>query len=174
MNYVGEIRLVAMNFPPLGWEFCHGQTVRIEDNDTLFNLIGTTYGGDGWETFCLPDLRGRVPVSQGAARSGTNYVISEMSGTEEVTLSGQQIPSHSHPLMVATTPGTHDRPGDALLATPPVIRAYGPVPVAPTPEATLAGQAVSQVGGGQPHTNMQPYLALNYIISMYGVYPSPS
>lgn len=170
--YVGEIRLVAMNFAPAGWAFCHGQALPIGENETLFQLIGTTYGGDGEQTFHLPDLRSRVPISAGqGAGMSRNYINGETGGVEEVTLTQQQIPHHSHPLVVSGAPGTRDLAQDGLLATPPAVHPYGP---APAPAAEVAMANVRPEGGSQPHTNMQPYLALNFIISLFGVFPSPT
>jgi len=167
--YVGEIRIFAGNFAPAGWAFCDGTTIPISENDTLFNLIGTTYGGDGQETFNLPDLRGRVPIHRGTnPATGTTYLIGESSGVESVTLTVQQIPSHTHPLLAS---------GDAATGASPV----GNVPGAGTtislyraqaPTSAMAPEAVLPAGGNQPHDNMQPFLGVNFIISLFGVFPS--
>jgi microcystin-dependent protein len=168
---VGEIRMFAGNFAPAGWMFCNGATLAISENETLFNLIGTTYGGDGENTFKLPDLQSRVPVHQGtSSASGTNYVIGEMAGAEDVTLTTQQIPSHTHALAATKATGTQVNPGGNLLAN-----SQGPQPyIQESPDNQLNAQAIQQSGGSQPHENMQPYLVINYIISLFGVYPSPT
>jgi len=157
--YLGEIRFFAGNFAPAGWRFCDGALVQIAEHDTLFQLIGTTYGGDGESTFALPDLRGRVPVHQ-----GDGYVPGEEGGVEQVALSVAQVPAHTHALGVAG-PGTHAGPRGRVLATPPATRRFSPA--APDTVTTVTGST----GGSQPHTNMQPYLVVNPIISMFGLFP---
>src|SRR5689334_15958943 len=123
--YVGEIRMFAGNFAPNGWMFCEGQALPISENEVLFQLIGTTYGGDGEETFNLPNLASRVPLHMGTGPDGTTYQIGEMAGTEQETLSVQQIPNHTHPLTASTTPGTQANPSGAVLAqTPASITPY--------------------------------------------------
>ena len=163
--YVGEIRIFAGNFAPLGWMFCEGQILPISENETLFNLIGTTYGGDGQETFALPDMRGRLPLHQ-----GNGYNLAETGGVEEVTVTTQQIPAHSHPLLGTTGNGSQASPGGAMLASSTVITPYA----SETANAQMAPTSVAYVGGSQPHSNFQPYLCVNYIISLFGIYPSPS
>ena len=164
--YVGEIRIFAGNFAPAGWMFCEGQLLPISEYETLFNLIGTTYGGDGQSTFALPDLRGRVPIHQ-----GNGFTLAETGGAEEITLTVQQIPAHSHPLLGTAVNGTSPNPGGSLLAQPAAtIQPY-------TVEgATLSMNAgsIGPVGGSQPHTNFQPYLCLDFIISLFGIFPSPT
>ncbi len=163
--YVGEIRMFAGNFAPAGWLFCDGQLLPISENETLFNLIGTTYGGDGQETFALPDLRGRVPVHQG---NGTT--LAEAGGTETVTLTVAQSPKHAHTFVVSTNNATTANPsGNALAQTP----SYTPY-AAFNPSTPLNAASVTSVGGSQPHDNMQPYLCVDFIISLFGIYPSPS
>ena len=161
--YVGEIRMFAGNFSPAGWAFCEGQLLPISENETLFQLIGTTYGGDGEETFALPDLRGRVPVHFSGA-----YQLAETGGVEQVTLSTLQIPSHIHPLLGSTGTGSSSQPKGALLAgsTSKSVYKSGGTPVA------MNDASVSPVGGSQPHQNLQPYLCINFIISMFGIFPS--
>lgn len=161
--YVGEIRMFAGNFPPAGWEFCEGQLLPISENETLFQLIGTTYGGDGEETFALPDLRGRVPVHFSGA-----YQLAESGGVEQVTLSTMQIPAHSHPLVASTGTGSSSLPKDAMLAgsTSKAVYKSGGAPV------EMNATSVSPVGGSQPHENLQPYLCINFIISLFGIFPS--
>jgi microcystin-dependent protein len=166
--YVGEIRLFAGNFAPLGWMFCEGQTLAIADNDVLFNLIGTTYGGDGQNTFNLPDLRGRIPIHQGVNNFGTNYVIGQLSGTESVTLSTQQMPIHSHVLAASSSPGLVADPSNAYVAADRDFAAFdGTLPSVP-----MASGAVTTAGTGLPHNNMPPYLCVSFIISLFGIFPS--
>jgi len=169
--YVGEIRMFAGNFPPNGWMFCEGQLLPISENETLFNLIGTTYGGDGQSTFNLPDLRGRVPIHQGTNPStGSNFLIGEAAGVETVTLTNSQTPQHSHALQATSAIGTQANPGGNLLAN-----SQGPQPyIQEDPDAGLNVQALAAAGGSQPHDNMQPYLGINFIISLFGEYPSPT
>ncbi|HEU5036362.1 MAG TPA: tail fiber protein [Nocardioides sp.] len=169
--YVGEIRMFAGNFPPLGWSFCDGQLVAISENDTLFNLIGTTYGGDGQETFALPDLRGRLPLHLGQGGGLSSRVIGESGGIEQVTLTTNQIPAHSHPMLViGDQPGSAVNPGGKLPAQSFNIAPY----INDAPTGSFSPGAVTATGGSQPHENFQPYLCLNFIISMYGIYPSPT
>jgi microcystin-dependent protein len=160
--YVGEIRIFAGTFAPVGWSFCAGQLQSIAENDTLFSLIGTTYGGDGTNTFALPNLQSRVPIHQ-----GPGYVIGQTGGVETVTLTVAQIPSHAHQGLGTSDPGTTADPTGSVWASSPQL-AYGELPA---PEVTLAPDDVSSVGGSQPHDNMLPYLGLNFIISLFGIYP---
>lgn len=169
--YVGEIRLFAGNFAPAGWATCDGQSVPISENDTLFTLIGTTYGGDGQETFNLPDLRGRLPIHQGQGPGiSQSYVMGERAGVESVTLTGQQMPVHNHSLLASTNPGVANSPAGRVLGTAPEQARF----TFDTASSALSNQMVSAVGGSQPHDNFQPYVCLNFIISLYGVYPSPT
>ncbi|MBL8191207.1 MAG: phage tail protein [Acidobacteria bacterium] len=163
--YVGEIRMFAGNFAPAGWMFCEGQLLPISENETLFQLIGTTYGGDGQSTFALPDLRGRIPVHQ-----GNGFVLAETGGVEEVTLTVSQIPAHSHPLLGSTANGTQASPANNVLATSTVVTPYAPE----TAVAAMAATAITSVGGSQPHTNFQPYLCVDFIISLFGIFPTPT
>jgi microcystin-dependent protein len=167
--YVGEIRLFAGNFAPAGWLFCAGQTVPISENEVLFQLIGTTYGGDGEETFQLPNLQSRVPVHMGTGPSGTTYQIGQLAGSESITLSTQQIPIHSHPFTGSTSNGTATNPGNAVLAGS--LSSVQPLVQDSVTDAMAAG-AIGPAGGSQPHENLQPYLCINFIISMFGVFPS--
>jgi microcystin-dependent protein len=171
MPYVGEIRMFGGNFAPAGWMFCDGSALPISEYDTLFVLIGTTYGGDGQSTFKLPDLRGRVPIHQGTNPStGSNFIIGEAAGVETVTLTTTQIPQHSHALAATTAIGTQANPGGNLLAN-----SQGPQPyIQEDPDNSLNAQALAAAGGSQPHDNLQPYLGINFIISLFGVYPSPT
>lgn len=160
--YIGEIRLFAGNFAPLGWEFCAGQLVNISEYDALFSLLGTTYGGDGQNTFALPDLRGRVPVHFGGV---SNQTLGATFGVEQVTLTVQQVPSHSHNVRVSTQPALSSSPGNAFFA-----QAEEPLY---TPSSTVLNTSPTTAAGGSlPHDNRQPYLGLNFIISMFGIYPS--
>lgn len=163
--YVGEIRIFAGNFAPAGWMFCEGQLLPISENETLFQLIGTTYGGDGESTFALPDLRGRIPLHR-----GNGFILAETGGVEEVTLTVQQIPAHSHPLLAAAdNASTANAQGNLLSQTPsytPYISAQANTALAPT--------SIGPVGGSQPHTNFQPYLCVDFIISLFGIFPSPT
>jgi microcystin-dependent protein len=172
--YIGEIRIFAGNFAPLGWAFCDGQLMAISENDTLFTLIGTTYGGDGQETFGIPDLRGRVPTHQGSS-SGQTYVIGEMAGVETVTLTTNQIPIHTHALVSTAAPASLDKPsGQSIFADmgPAGVNLNAFVPYDGTNQVALSPASVTPVGGNQPHENMQPYLGLNFIISLFGIFPS--
>jgi microcystin-dependent protein len=161
--YYGEIRMFAGNFAPAGWFLCEGQLLPISENDTLFTLIGTTYGGDGETTFALPDLRGRLPLHM-----GSGFTLAETGGVEEVTLTVNQIPAHSHPLQASGDSASTLNPGGEVLATPltatPFFGASSNLPLAP--------QAIASVGGSQPHTNFQPYLCVNFIIANNGIFPS--
>jgi len=162
--YVGEIRMFAGNFAPAGWMFCEGQLLPISENETLFQLIGTTYGGDGQSTFALPDLRGRVPIHM-----GNGFILAETGGVEEVTLTVSQIPAHSHPFLGTTTQAASFAVFNQLPAVTQLVStsAYG----TDTPLLNLAPNAVSSVGGSQPHTNFQPYLCVDFIISLFGLFP---
>jgi microcystin-dependent protein len=162
--YVGEIRMFAGNFAPAGWALCQGQLMPISENETLFNLIGTTYGGDGVNTFAVPNLQSRVPV-----HVGPGFLLGQAAGSETVTLTTQQIPSHGH---VPQANGTASQPSPASN----VWAAASPTPQFSneTPAITMATQAIGSTGGSQPHDNMLPFLAINFIIALFGVFPSQS
>ena len=166
--FIGEIRMFAGNFAPNGWMFCEGQTMPISENDALFTLIGTTYGGDGQETFNLPNLASRVPIHMGTGPDGTTYQLGEMAGTEQETLTIQQIPNHSHVLTASTAAGGTNSPAGAVLAASPSVRLF----IVDSPDSNLAATAVTPAGGSQPHENTQPFLCINFIISLFGVFPS--
>jgi microcystin-dependent protein len=168
MPYVGEIRMFAGNFAPAGWAFCNGQQMPISENDVLFQLIGTTYGGDGESTFNLPNLQSRVPIHQGTGSSGTTYQIGEMAGVETVTLTVNQIPAHSHGVQVSTSIGNDPNADANVLGESSLATMY----VAANPNADMSLQAIGPVGGSQPHQNIQPYLGINFIISLFGQFPS--
>jgi microcystin-dependent protein len=161
--YIGEIRMFGGNFAPAGWMFCAGQLIPISENDTLFNLIGTTYGGDGQSTFALPDLRGRIPIHMGGG-----FTIGEPGGVEEVTLNVNQMPTHSHLLMASNDPANSPNPGNSLLARSPQINMF----FNSSPSIPMSNQFLGVAGGSLPHNNMQPYLCVDFIISMFGIYPS--
>jgi microcystin-dependent protein len=165
--FVGEIRMFGGNFPPNGWAFCNGALMAIAENDALFVLLGTTYGGDGQTTFGLPDLQGRVPIHQGTL-NGVTFTIGEKAGVESVTLSTQQIPVHTHPLLGSADPATTlNSQGNVLSATASATPYFNIAPATP-----LNQQAITPIGGSQPHENMQPYLAISYIISLFGIFPT--
>jgi microcystin-dependent protein len=169
---VGEIRMFGGNFAPAGWMLCQGQQLPIDQYQTLFQLIGTTYGGDGQTTFNLPDLQGRVPVHMGTARTGTNYQIGQKAGAESVTLNINQLPSHNHVLLATTsTPSLSPLNASPATAssTEPGVNTYGPGTGSPT---NLTAGTILSDGGSQPHSNIQPILAINFIISMFGVFPT--
>ena len=167
--FIGEIRMFAGNFAPAGWAFCDGQQMAISENDALFVLIGTTYGGDGQSTFNLPNLCSRVPMHAGTGPDGVNYVLAEAAGVESVTLTTQQIPNHSHPLVATSSIGSSVNPGGNVpAATLGGIQRY----YEGGTDSSLNAAAVSPVGGSQPHENMQPFLCINYIISLFGVFPT--
>jgi microcystin-dependent protein len=163
--YIGEIRMFAGNFAPAGWLFCEGQLLPISENEALFQLIGTTYGGDGESTFGLPDLRGRLPIHQ-----GNGFILAETGGAEEITLTVNQIPAHTHPALATSDPGTQSSPANLVLARDTGTDLYG----ADTPYVNMAPQSIGPVGGSQPHTNFQPYLCVDFIISLFGIFPSPT
>jgi microcystin-dependent protein len=157
--------MFAGNFAPAGWMFCEGQLLPISENETLFQLIGTTYGGDGQSTFALPDLRGRIPIHQ-----GNGFILAENGGAEEITLTVQQIPAHSHPMLASTAAGANSDPANNVTSQHPTMALY----TTAAPNVALSPAAVSAVGGSQPHTNFQPYLCVDFIISLFGIFPSPT
>ena len=168
--YVGEIRMFAGNFPPNGWMFCEGATLAISENETLFQLIGTTYGGDGQSTFNLPNLASRIPIHMGTGPDGTTYQIGEMAGVEQVTLTTQQIPSHTHQLTGTATQATTAAAAQNVPAKAPVLatQTYG----TDNPPDTLNAGTIGAAGGSQPHENVQPFLCINFIISLFGIFPT--
>lgn len=163
--YVGEVRIFAGNFAPAGWMFCEGQLLPISENETLFQLIGTTYGGDGESTFALPDLRGRIPVHQ-----GNGFILAETGGAEEITLTVNQIPAHSHPVLASANIANDANPPNNVMAQTSTYDGFQ----SSGPNSAMAVQSVSSIGGSQPHTNFQPYLCVNFIISLFGIFPSPT
>lgn len=164
--YVGEIRLFAGNFAPAGWMFCDGQLLPISENETLFNLIGTTYGGDGQSTFSLPDLRSRVPL-----HTGGGFTLAESGGVESVTLTQVQMPAHNHPPR-GNGGGNVVSPVNAYWSTDPAGNTAAYVTEATGANAKMASDAILPSGGSQPHTNIQPFTCVSYIISLFGIFPS--
>jgi microcystin-dependent protein len=160
--YVGEVRLVGFNFAPAGWNFCDGSTLPISQFDTLFTLIGTTYGGNGQTTFNVPDLRGRTPIHQ-----GNGSLISQTGGVETVTLNINQLPAHTHALLATTNNVTTNAPGNNN-----TVGANVKTYASESPSNAMNAAMIGSVGGSQPHDNLQPYLALNWIISLFGIFPS--
>jgi microcystin-dependent protein len=155
------------NFAPAGWAFCDGGLLPLSGNEALFNLIGTTYGGDGVTNFALPDLRGRLPV-----HVGPGFTLGQTGGAETVTLTTAQVPAHSHPYLGSVNSGGTAVPTKNVVAALPIGAASAYVPEAPT--TALAAQSVGSTGGSRPHDNMMPYLCIQFIISLSGPYPSPS
>ena len=168
--YIGEIRMFAGNFAPAGWAFCEGQLIPISENDTLFTLIGTTYGGDGQNTFALPNLQSRVPIHAGTGPDGTTYQLAEMAGTEQETLTAQQIPNHTHPLTATSATASSVNPGSNTWAKSTAVDLY----INEDPVQAMNNQSISPAGGSQPHENTQPFLCINFIISLFGVFPTQS
>ena len=169
-NFLGEIRIVGFNFAPVGWALCQGQLLPIDQNPALFQLLGTTYGGDGQQTFGLPDLRGRAALGMGQGPGLGQYVIGQLGGAESVTLISGQIGSHTHGLSAAATATTSTASSSVVLGTP---AAATPIYATGGAGATLtAGAVAPNPGGGQPHENRQPSQTISYIISLFGVFPS--
>ena len=164
--YVGEIRMFGGNFAPVGWMFCEGQLLPISENETLFQLIGTTYGGDGQSTFALPDLRGRFPI-----HAGSGFALGLAAGTETVTLTTSQIPNHTHDAACSAGGGDSGSPVGKFWSTDPAgnTAAYNE-----SSGSQMAAGALGAVGQSQPHNNLSPYLCVNFIISLFGVFPSQS
>jgi microcystin-dependent protein len=160
--------MFAGNFAPNGWMFCEGQTLAIAENEVLFQLIGTTYGGDGQETFNLPELASRVPIHMGTAKSGTTYQIAEQGGVEQVTVNAQQNPIHNHPFLVSTASAGQSSPDGAMPGNSASLDLYREDVGA----VALNAQAITPTGGSQPHENRQQYLVINFIISLFGIFPS--
>jgi microcystin-dependent protein len=159
--YVGEIRMFAGNFAPAGWMFCEGQLLPISEYETLFNLIGTTYGGDGQSTFSLPDLRGRVPL-----HFNNGFTLAETGGVETVTITVPQTPAHSHPCLASIDAAGSNQPGSTYLASGQLIYDQN------ASNGQMSPLSVSSTGGSQPHNNFQPYLCVDFIISLFGIFPS--
>jgi microcystin-dependent protein len=161
--YVGEIRMFGGNFAPVGWQFCDGSLLPISENETLFNLIGTLYGGDGQSTFGVPDLRGRIPIHVGGG-----FAQGQTGGVETVTLSTQQMPTHTHPFVASTDPANTLNAQGNVLGTPLTATPFFQAP----PATPLSPQSILPVGNNLPHENIQPYLCVSFIISLFGIFPS--
>jgi microcystin-dependent protein len=161
--YVGELRMFGGNFAPAGWQFCDGTLLPISEFETLFNLIGTTYGGDGQSTFAVPDLRGRVPIHQ-----GSGFTLAETGGAEEITLTVNQIPIHPHAMLASLNNAGIATVAGNIVGQVGATQIYREVPAA----SPMAAQACTPTGGSQPHTNFQPYLCIAFIISLFGIFPS--
>lgn len=160
--FIGEIRMFAGNFAPVGWAFCDGAIIPISQNDALFNLIGTTYGGDGQTTFALPNLQSRVPI-----HVGPGFALGQAGGAESVTLTTSQIPGHAH-VPQAATAGTQSGPAGGVWASSSTVNLYTAGPAT----SAMSASAIGQTGGSQPHDNMVPFLVVNFILSLFGVFPS--
>ena len=161
--FLGEIRILSFAFAPKGWALCNGQVLPINQNQALFALLGTTFGGDGRVTFALPDLQARVPV-----HVGNGHTLGEKAGEPAHTLSVPELPSHGHVVRAVTDKATTAAPNGNLLATTFGLRAYA----TPANPAALSPAAIANAGGGQPHSNMQPFLTLNFCIALQGIFPS--
>jgi microcystin-dependent protein len=172
--FVGQLKIFAGNFAPKDWMFCEGQLLAISENETLFQLIGTTYGGDGQETFALPDLRGRLPVHRGTGAGGVTVDLGEQAGTETVTLTTLQIPNHRHLAAGNQGGGNTPTPVGNIWSYDPGgdNAAYRMLDPNEQPNATMAAAAIAPLGGSQPHTNVQPFLCVNFIISLFGIFPN--
>lgn len=166
--FVGEIRMFAGNFAPAGWAFCDGQLLAVSQNDALFSLLGTIYGGDGRTTFGLPDLRGRVPIHQGAGPGLLTRPIGSKSGSESVVVTTAQLPSHNHAFNASNAPGTGSNPAGSVPAESPSVDMY----IEEAATMNLSAAAISNTGGSQSHTNLQPFQCVHFIISLFGIYPS--
>jgi len=162
--FIGEIRMFAGNFAPVGWAFCNGAIIPIDQNDALFNLIGTTYGGDGQTTFALPNLQSRVPI-----HVGPGFALGQTGGAETVTLTTSQIPAHSHVPQGTTATGNSQSPANGVWAASALTQ-FSPSP----PDASMDPAALGSSGGSQPHDNMIPFLVINFILSLFGIFPSQS
>jgi microcystin-dependent protein len=167
-QFVGEIRMVGFNFAPVDWNICQGQTLQISQNEALYTLIGTTYGGDGQTTFALPDLRGRIPVHQGTSSQGT-FVMGQQSGTETVTLQISQMATHAHALNAQSAAGAQPSPSNGIWAASNLDQFS-----TASPTTQMAATSLQNSGGSQPHDNMPPFLCLNYVIALFGIFPSRS
>ena len=161
--FVGEIRMFTGSFAPRGWAFCDGQLLAVSQNDALFSLLGTTYGGDGRTTFGLPDLRGRIPIHQ-----GNGHRLGSKAGEEQVTLTVNQMPSHTHPMVGSTTPANEANPEGMVVAESSTFDLYQST----APSSDMSPSAIAGVGGSQHHDNMMPFLCVHFIIALFGIYPS--
>jgi microcystin-dependent protein len=163
--YVGEIRMFGGNFAPAGWMFCEGQLLPISEFETLFNLIGTTYGGDGQSTFALPDMRGRLPIHM-----GNGFTLAATGGAETVILTVNQIPTHSHSFLASGDTANSPNPATSVVARSSQEKIF----LNANATVAMSNQFLGNVGGSQPHTNFQPYLCVDFIISLFGIFPTPT
>lgn len=166
--FVGEVRMFAGNFAPRGWAFCDGQLLAVSQNDALFSLLGTIYGGDGRTTFGLPDLRGRIPIHAGSGPGLSPRRLGSKGGAENVTLTVNQLPSHTHAMQASADAATTPNPAGSVLAATLTSTPY----IEDTPNVNLSGNAVTNVGGSRSHTNLMPFLCIHFIIALVGIYPS--
>jgi microcystin-dependent protein len=166
--FVGEIRMFAGNFAPRGWAYCDGQLLAISQNDALFSLLGTIYGGDGRTTFGLPDLRGRIPIHAGSGPGLSPRSLGAKGGAENVTVTVNELPAHSHTLRVSTAAGTGSAPSNEFLGASPNVRVFRPQ----DPNVNLDAASITSVGGSRPHDNVMPFLCVHFIIALFGIYPS--
>jgi microcystin-dependent protein len=177
-QFVSEIRMFGGNFAPFGWAFCNGQALSVNDNQVLFVLIGTTYGGDGINTFNVPDLRGRFPIHNGTGPGLSTYVLGQAAGTEQVGLTTTTMPQHSHTLQASTTLATLTSPTNNVLGQGPILPPSAPTflyrtNAAPAPTlGSLQSNSVGPAGNSIPHDNIMPFLCVNFIIALQGVFPS--
>lgn len=167
--FIGEVRMFAGNFAPVGWAFCNGDLLSVSENEALFGLIGSIYGGDWQTTFALPDLRGRLPLHQGVG-GGSTYQMSDAGGTESVILTTDQLPTHSHAQVGSSAPADGANPNGQVFSAGEDTPFYSPVN--PSQMATMSSQVVQSTGASQPHDNMQPYLCVSFIIALKGIYPT--
>ncbi len=165
--FLGEIKVVSFNFPPKGWAFCNGQLLPINQNQALFSILGTTFGGNGQTTFALPNLQGRVPVHVGTGTFGNNIVLGESAGEAAHTLTVSEMPAHIH-----TVVASNQAPNAASLAGNTWASKSGNLPYAPTPNTTMSPAAIANTGSSQGHPNLSPYLVLNFVILLSGIFPS--
>ena len=166
--FIGEIRMFAGTFAPVGWALCDGGLLAVNQNDALFSLIGSTYGGDGETTFAVPDLRGRIPIHYGSGPGLTQRNLGAKAGTENETVTVSELASHTHDNSVSPTAGTQNTPDGAYLGSSPNVRIFSPIP----PSAPMGSDAITSVGGGLAHTNVMPFLCVNFIIALVGIFPS--
>lgn len=166
--FVGEIRMFAGNFAPRGWAFCDGQLLAVSQNDALFSLLGTIYGGDGRSTFGLPDMRGRLPIHAGTGPGLSTRRLGAKAGSESETLTVNQLPPHKHGLNVSQAPGDQQKPINRYLASSPTVRMFRPTPI----NNSLESSTITNTGGSTSHNNVMPFLCVNFIVALFGIYPS--
>jgi microcystin-dependent protein len=175
--YLGEIRMTSFNYPPKGWAFCNGQIMSIQQNAALFSLLGTFYGGNGTQTFALPNMQGRTPVHMGQGNGLSPYTIGQFGGVETVTVLSNEMPVHTHLVNASSNYGTSDAPTGNVLGVTNAGTASAPIAgqldfVSTAPNTTMEATTIGQQGGTQPHSNVQPYLVINFIIALVGIFPS--